>query len=75
MDTEIILLSILFFPNVAKEANVKEYTNLDPLSQNISDLGLKAILKYHNGAVTDMRYFARSKFFRSSVHKKIFSLV
>ena len=25
------------------------------------------------GAVTDMRYFARSKFFRSYVHKKNFS--
>ena len=44
MDTEIILLSILFFLNIAKEANMKEYTNLDPVSQNISDLGLKAIL-------------------------------
>ena len=75
MDTEIILLSILFFPNIAKEANIKEYTNLDPVSQNISDLGLKAILQYHKGAATDMRYFARGKFSRSLVYKKNFSLM
>ena len=27
------------------------------------------------GAATDMRYYARSKFFRSQVHKKNFSLI
>ena len=31
-----------------------------------------AILK---GAVTDMRYFAKSKFFRSQVQKKNFSMI
>ena len=35
----------------------------------------KALHKLIKGAATDIRYFARSKFSRSLVHKKSFSLI
>ena len=38
------------------------------------DKGLLTIL-FLKGAATEIGYFARSKFFRSQVHKKTFSLI
>ena len=32
-------------------------------------------VKFIKGAATDMKYFARNKFFRNHVHKKNFSLL
>ena len=43
--------------------------------QNIQNRKLVISVQYIKGRVTDMRYFVRSKFSRSLVHKKNFSLI
>ena len=43
--------------------------------QNIQNRKLVIFVQYIKGRVTDTRYFARSKFARSLVHKKNFNLI
>ena len=79
--------NLLFLGTVTK-IRLNFYTNLSELtfipsksSENLGvfltisgEFGLKAIDSF-KGAVTDMRYFVRSKFSRSLVHKKSFTLI
>ena len=57
------------------------WSNLFPISSwSIRKAAIIFIVKYFTffslkGAVTDMRYFARSKFSRSLVHMKNFNLI
>ena len=39
---------ILFFSNVVSNLDIAEYSNCEPLANNISDLVLKCIVKYRN---------------------------
>ena len=37
-----------FFSNIVKNIKIPQYSNFDPITQNIEDPTLKAILKYKN---------------------------
>ena len=67
-----VLKSILYRHN---HAYILVGGDITITEHNEAQVAFKNFASSIKGAATDMRYFARSKFFRSYVHKKNFSLI
>ena len=79
--TEMKILEVLnsFFSNVVKNLKIPQYSNFDPIAQNIEDPTLKAIGKYKNHPsilTIQAKYKGRIIFFCRSnyIEKEIFDL-
>ena len=79
--TEMKILEVLnsFFSNVVKNLKIPQYSNFDPIAQNIEDPTLKAIGKYKNHPsilTIQAKYKGRIIFFCRSIYieKEIFDL-
>ena len=63
MNTEEVFSS--FFSNIIKDLKILQYSNFDPIAQNIEDPALKAIVKYKNHPsirTVQVKYKGKNKF-------------
>ena len=63
-----------FFSNVVKNLKIPQYSNSDPIAQNIEDPTLKAIEKYKNHSsivTTEAKYKGKNIFYFAELDKTL----